>query len=134
VEVDSRLIVGQRVSQAPNDKQELVPTVAAVAAPVASVAAVLTDSGFFSEKAVLQVEQDGAGQPTGTTVYAAMERKDHHRTVRDLERPSDPPPPVAGASLGEGRGDGGRADGAGTTCAGRRFASRMPGLRLTCVV
>jgi len=101
VEVDSRLIVGQRVSQAPNDKQELVPTVAAIAAPVASVAAVLTDSGFFSEKAVLKVEQDGAGQPTGTTVYAAMERKDHHRTVRDLERPSDPPPPVAGARLGE---------------------------------
>jgi hypothetical protein len=27
VEVDSRLIVGQRVSQAPNDKQELAPTV-----------------------------------------------------------------------------------------------------------
>jgi hypothetical protein len=25
VEVDSRLIVGERVSQAPNDKQELVP-------------------------------------------------------------------------------------------------------------
>ena len=30
VEVDSRLIVGERVSQAPNDKEELVPTVAAV--------------------------------------------------------------------------------------------------------
>jgi transposase len=101
VEVDSRLIVGQRVSQAPNDKQELAPTVAAVAAPVASVAAVLTDSGFYSEKAVQTVEQDAAGQPTGTMVYAAMERTDHHRTVRDLELQSDPPPPVAGASLGE---------------------------------
>ena len=30
VEVDSRLIVGQRVSQAPNDKEQLVPTVATV--------------------------------------------------------------------------------------------------------
>ena len=29
VEVESRLIVGERVSQAANDKQELVPTVAA---------------------------------------------------------------------------------------------------------
>jgi hypothetical protein len=101
VEVDSRLIVGQRVSQAPNDKQELAPTVAAVAAPVESVATVLADSGFYSEKAVRAVEQDAAGQPTGTTVYAAMERKDHHRTVRDLEQQNDPPPPAAGASLGE---------------------------------
>src|SRR5208283_3702570 len=57
VEVDSRLIVGERVSQAPNDKQELVPTVDAVAAPVESIAAVLTDSGFYSEAAVSAVEQ-----------------------------------------------------------------------------
>ena len=28
VEVESRLIVGERVSQSPNDKQELVPTLA----------------------------------------------------------------------------------------------------------
>jgi len=52
VEVDRRLIVGERVSQAPNDKQELVPSVAAIAQPVASVAEVLTDSGFYSEAAV----------------------------------------------------------------------------------
>ena len=30
VEVQSRLIVGERVSQAPNDKQELVPTLAVI--------------------------------------------------------------------------------------------------------
>ena len=101
VEVDSRLIVGQRVSQAPNDKQELTATVATIAAPVESVAAVLADSGFYSEKAVQMVEQAAAGQPTGTTVYAALERKDHHRTIRDLEQTIDPPPPAAGASLGE---------------------------------
>ena len=101
VEVDSRLIVGQRVSQAPNDKQELAPTVATVAAAVESVATVLTDSGFYSETAVQTVEQDAAGQPTGTTVYAAMERKDHHRTVRELEKQNDPPMPATGASLGE---------------------------------
>ena len=52
VEVESRLIVGQRVSQAPNDKEELVPSVAAIGQPVASVAAVLADSGFYSEAAV----------------------------------------------------------------------------------
>ena len=52
VEVDSRLIVGERVSQAPNDKQELVPSVAAISQPVESVGTVLTDSGFYSEAAV----------------------------------------------------------------------------------
>ena len=101
VEVDSRLIVGERVSQAPNDKQELVPTVAAVAAPVESVAAVLTDSGFYSEAAVRAVEQTAAGKPTGTTVYAAMEKKDHHRTVSDLEEKAEPVAPAPGAELSE---------------------------------
>jgi len=101
VEVDSRLIVGERVSQAPNDKEQLAPTVAAVRPPVESVAAVLTDSGFYSEAAVQAVEQDAAGQPTGTTVYAAVEKKEHHRTVRDLERKDDPGAPATGASVVE---------------------------------
>jgi len=61
VEVDSRLIVGQRVSQAPNDKQELVPTVAAIAPAVGSPAVVLSDSGFFSEAAVQAIEQTPEG-------------------------------------------------------------------------
>jgi hypothetical protein len=101
VEVDSRLIVGERVSQAPNDKQELVATVAAVAAPVTSVAEVLTDSGFYSEAAVQAVELTPEGQPTGTTVYAALERKAHHRTVGDLEKQAEPVAPAAGAKLSE---------------------------------
>ncbi|MCX6913392.1 MAG: IS5/IS1182 family transposase, partial [Verrucomicrobia bacterium] len=77
----SRMIVGPRVSQAPNDKQELVPMVAAIAQPVASVAAVLIDSGFYSAAAIQAVEQTEPGQPGGTIVYAAMEKKAHHRTV-----------------------------------------------------
>lgn len=101
VEVDSRLIVGERVSQAPNDKQELVPTVASVAAPVASVAFVLADTGFYSEAAVCAVEQTPEGQPTGTMVYAAMEKKEHHRTVGDLEKKDEPEAPAPGARMGE---------------------------------
>jgi transposase len=101
VEVDSRLIVGGRVSQAPNDKQELVPTMATVTAPVESVAAVLADSGFYSAAAVRAVEQTPAGQPTGTTVYAALEKKEHHRTVSDLEKKEEPVAPAPGAELSE---------------------------------
>jgi transposase len=101
VEVDSLLIVGDRASQAPNDKQELVPTVATVVAPVESIAAVLVDSGFYSEAAVRAVEPTSAGQSTGTTVYAALEKKGHHRTVSDLEKKEEPAAPAAGAKLGE---------------------------------
>ncbi len=93
VEVESRLIVGSRVSQAPNDKQELVPTVAAIARPVESVTAVLADSGFYSEEAVRRVETRAAGQPTGTIVYAALEKKEHHRRVSDLEQRPEPEVP-----------------------------------------
>jgi hypothetical protein len=74
VEVESRLIVGQRVSQSPNDKQELVPTVASIPAEAGRVAAVLTDNGFFSEAAVKQIEQIPEGTPTGTTVYAPLDK------------------------------------------------------------
>jgi hypothetical protein len=101
VEVDSRLIVGERVSQACNDKQELVPTLAAVAAPVESVASVLADSGFYSAAAVKAVEQTPFGQPSGTTVYVAMEKKEHHRTVSDLEKKDEPLAPAPGAEWGE---------------------------------
>jgi transposase len=101
VAVDSRLIVGQRVSQAPNDKQELVPNVSAVAPGLGNVGAVLTDSGFFSEAAVRQIEQTAAGTPSGTTVYAPLDKTSHHRSVEDLERKSDPEVPAAGASVSE---------------------------------
>jgi len=101
VEVDSRLIVGERVSQAPNDKQELVPSVAAIAPPVESVAAVLTDSAFYSEAAVQTVEGTGQGQPTGTIVYAAVEKKEHHRTVSDLEQKPEPEVPGPEASTSD---------------------------------
>jgi len=101
VEVDSRLIVGERVSESPNDKEQLPPTVASVPACIQSIAAVLTDSGFYSQEAVKSVEQDSLGQPTGTTVYAVLERKDHHRTVSDLEKKSEPAAPAADASMAE---------------------------------
>src|ERR1017187_6124222 len=47
---------------------------------VVSVAAVLTDSGFYSEAAGQAVEQNAAGQPTGTTVYAAVEEREDPST------------------------------------------------------
>lgn len=97
VDVDSRLIVGERVSDAANDKQQLVPTLAAVSEPVKpAVETVLVDSGFYSEEAVREVEAEG-----GPTVYAAMEKTSHHRRVADLEKRADPSAPGEGATMAE---------------------------------
>ncbi len=59
------------MSDAPNDKEQLVPTLAAVTPAAGPVAQVLIDSGFVSEQAVCAVEQDENGAPTGTIVLAA---------------------------------------------------------------
>lgn len=92
VDTDSRLIVGQRVTNAPNDKEQLLPTIRSVPVEVVgAVEEVLADSGFASEEAIEAVERDG-----GPTVYAAVERTSHHRTVEDLERKDDPPEPPPG--------------------------------------
>ena len=80
---EAMLIVGQRVSDAPNDKQELAPTVAAMSA-------VLADSGFYSQAAVRAVEQKPDGTSTGMRVYAAMEKHSHHKMAADFA-------PAAGA-------------------------------------
>ena len=96
------LIVGERVSAAPNDKEELVPSVAAISPVVAEeVKAVLVDSGFYSEAAVQTVEQKPEGGATGITVYAAVEKHSHHKTVADLLPQPEPMAPGPEASAKE---------------------------------
>ena len=101
VEVESRLIVGARVSVAPNDKQELVPTLAAIPEEAGNVAVALVDSGYFSEAAVTRIEKTTEGASTGTLVYAAVEKTGHHRSVADLEARPEPEAPAADASVKE---------------------------------
>ena len=96
------LIVGERVSVAPNDKEELVPTVAAISPVVAEeVKAVLVDSGFYSEAAVAAVEQKPEGPATGVIVYAAVEKHSHHKTVADLLPQPEPAAPGPEATAKE---------------------------------
>jgi hypothetical protein len=68
VEGESRLMVGQRVSPSPNDKPALRADLQALPSVAGRVAAVLIDSGFYSEHAVRAVEQTRAGQSSGTLV------------------------------------------------------------------
>jgi len=101
VEVESRLIVGQHVCNAANDKGQLPPTLAAVVPAAGPVAQVLVDSGFVSQAAVQAVERDAQGQPTGTEVLAAIRREPHGRTVTDLEKQPVPAAPAPDASFEE---------------------------------
>lgn len=86
----SMLVLGAYVTDAPNDKQQLVPAVKSVAA-VREVTQVLADSGYFSEAAVADVEK-----ADGPTAYVAVEKTGHHRTVADLVTPPGPETPEVG--------------------------------------
>ncbi len=81
VEIESRLLVGVNVSDAPNDKGQLGPTLAAVSPVIESLEAVLVDSGYYSAAAVAAVEQPSEAT-AGPLIYAATGRKSHGRTVR----------------------------------------------------
>jgi transposase len=97
VEVDTMLVVGQHVCNAPNDKQQLEPTLNCVSPVVDEVSKGLADSGYYSEAAVVAVENGDAGP----TVYAAIKRHGHGRSVQQLEEHEDPPAPPPGASVAE---------------------------------
>ncbi|WP_043585855.1 transposase [Geminisphaera colitermitum] len=99
-DVASRLIVGKRVSQATNDKLELVADLAEVRRHV-DPGVVLVDSGFAGEAAVTAVEVDEQGRRTALTVHCAMQREPHGRTVAQLEKRDDPPEPGPQAGFAE---------------------------------
>jgi hypothetical protein len=99
VEIESRLIVAAPVVNAPNDKEQLAPTFAAIVAQAGPVAEALVDSGFVSEKAVKQIESLPDGSPSGVRVLAAVKRDRHGRTVAQLEKRDDPPAPPPQASF-----------------------------------
>jgi len=97
VEVTTMLVVGQHVTDQANDKQLLVPILAVISPVISQVANALVDSGYYSENATLTVETTAPS----TTVYAAMKRQSHGRSVAQLEVRDDPPPPPPDASVAE---------------------------------
>ena len=77
-----------------------MPTLGTVSPVVKTIAAVLVDSGYYSEAAVAAVETPEGGL-AGPKVYAATGRQRHGRTVAQLEVRDDPSPPEAGATPAE---------------------------------
>ena len=97
MEIESRLLVGVNVSDAPNDKGQLGPRLAAVRPVIESLEAVLVDSGDYGTAAVAAVEQPSEAT-AGPMIYAATGRKSHGRTVQELEQRTDPSAPGPSAS------------------------------------
>lgn len=87
VEQDSFLIVAQGLSNHPNDKQEAVPTLDALAPELGQPDAVALDNGFFSESNVTDIEARGI-EP-----YIATGREPHHQSWRALVAEAPAPPP-----------------------------------------
>ena len=90
VDADTMLIVGQHVTQNPNDKQELLAAIAVIA-NVYTPEAVLADNGYYSERNAVECPVDA---------YLAPGRTTHGHTLdRLLEKPTngDPPPGATAA-------------------------------------
>lgn len=93
VETGSMFIVGERVTNEPNDKQELNADVESIAPVYGKVNAVLADTGYFSEDGVEEVEKDG-----GPIAYVAVGKSAHGCRVEDIEARDDPQAPEDRAS------------------------------------
>lgn len=88
VDTESYLIVGEYVTNAPNDKKQLNPAINSIPQEIITPENVLADTGYYGKDAVETAEAD-----SGPTVYCAIEKTGHHRTVSDLEKQPDPEPP-----------------------------------------
>jgi len=94
VETSSRLVVGARVCERGNDKQELCEDIESVPQAIRAGATVLVDSGFMSQKQVERAEGTAPGMlPTGVRVLGAVGKAKHGRSVEELEVRPDPPEP-----------------------------------------
>jgi hypothetical protein len=87
VDVDTMLIVESHISQAPNDKQEIIPTLAFLGGlpeKLGKVDTILADAGYYSTDNAASCERSGI-EP-----YIPPNRDKHHQPFAD--RFTDPPP------------------------------------------
>jgi transposase len=92
VDTDSKLVISAHVTQQPNDKQELAPTLHALAVlpkELGTVTEFIADSGYYSESNVNSCEDKGI------TPYIAVDRQQHNQPF--MERFAEPPPLPEGA-------------------------------------
>ena len=94
VDQESLLIVGESLSNHPNDQREAVPTVDSIPAELGQPEAAALDNGFFSAATIAALEQRGI-EP-----YIATGRDTHHQSWRErfagepIAPPADASPKV----------------------------------------
>ena len=91
VDQDSRLIVGNTVSNHPNDKGEAIPTVDAIPAEVGKPEAAALDNGYFSPANIEELETRGIDP------YIATGQDRHHQSWQERFA-QQPEPPAEDAS------------------------------------
>ena len=87
VDTESKLIVTVHITQQPNDKQELVPTLnnlTALPEELGTATELIADNGYLSETNVAACEKNGI------TPYIAVDRQSHNQPF--MERFTEPPP------------------------------------------
>ena len=80
VDTETMMVITQHVSQAPNDKREVVPTlqqIQALPAVLGQVHTLITDNGFFSQANVI------ACHDAGVEPLLALKRQSHHMPVME---------------------------------------------------
>lgn len=87
VDQDSRLIVGNTVSNHPNDKGEAIPTVDAIPAEVGKPEAAALDNGYFSPTNIEELEARGIDP------YIATGQDRHHQSWQERFAQQPEPPP-----------------------------------------
>ena len=92
VDQDKLLIVACSLSNHPNDKAEVEPTLAALPPELGTPAAAALDNGFFSEKNITALTERQI-EP-----YIATGREPHHKSWQERFA-AEPEPPAANASL-----------------------------------
>ena len=83
----SMLIVANRLSDHPNDKQEAIPTLDAIPTEIGKPKAGAMDNGYFSRHNITEFEARGI-EP-----YIATGREPHYHSWQDYFKEQEAPPP-----------------------------------------
>jgi len=87
VDQESLLIVADTLSNHPNDKRELVPTLEAIAPELGQPKSVSSDNGYFSEDNIAAAEE------LNIPPYIATGREPHHKSWQTYFAQQPAPPP-----------------------------------------
>jgi hypothetical protein len=96
VDTETLLIVGEYVTDAPTDKQQLIPALECIPEEVATPENILVDTGYYGDDFILEAESGN-----GPTVYCALAKSGHRLRVADLEKRPHPEAPPSGAPMKE---------------------------------